>query len=364
MASLTTAQTELKPLAGKGRRFVQRVYRLRTIGLGVGFFCVASVLWSLPIAPALWALAFFNGFIWPHLACYLALRSPVPYRHERVNLLIDSAFGGFWVVAMQFNLLPSTLILTMLSMDNIAAGGIPLFGRGLLAHLAGAALGAILLGLVAKPQSQMQTILVCLPFLVLYPLALGGATYKMAQQLAKRSNELEQLSRIDGLTGLLNRRYWETRLAETFQHCQAEGRHACLALLDLDDFKRVNDSQGHAAGDAALQAFSRMLEHTLRKTDIIGRYGGEEFGVLLVDTTLEEASLIVARLVKAIREAAMSPHSTCPCTASVGVCAYTPALQSHHRWLLEVDRAMYRAKGAGRNQVVTAGQPIPQAEDR
>jgi diguanylate cyclase len=343
------------PLAGKGRRFVQRVYKLRTIGLGAGFFCVASVLWGMHTSRAVWLLLVLHGFIWPHLACRSALRNPYPYRRERLNLMLDALLGGFWVVAMQFNVLPSTLILTMLSMNDVAAGGARLFWRGLAAHVLGAAIGIVLLGWSFAPQSQMQTILICLPFLVFYPLALGNTTYKMAQQLAQRSKELEQLSRIDGLTNLLNRRYWETRLAEAFHHCQHDARHACLALLDLDHFKTVNDTRGHVAGDGALQSFSRMLESLLRKTDIIGRYGGEEFGVILIDTTLAEATQIVTRLVEAIRDQANQAGSQCPCTTSVGISAYTPALSSYHDWLLEVDRAMYRAKDQGRDRIVIAG---------
>jgi len=349
------------PQAGKGRRFVQRLYKLRIVGLGAGFLCVASVFWGLPgdrpLALALWVLLVFHGFIWPHLACRTALRSTFPYRRERLNLMIDAMLGGFWVIAMQFNVLPCTLIVSMLSMNNIAAGGTRLFIRGLFAQLIGAALGLLLLGWVFTPLSQMRTILICMPFLVFYPLALGSTTYKMAQQLAQRSRALEHLSRIDGLTNLLNRRYWETRLAEAFLHCQHEGKQACLALLDLDHFKDVNDTRGHVAGDAALQAFARMLENRLRKTDIIGRYGGEEFGVILIDTTLAEANQIVARLMQAIRDNAAQPDSPCPCpcTASLGICAYTPAIHSYHDWLLEVDRAMYRAKSAGRDRIVVAG---------
>jgi len=349
-----TRSVAINPLAGKGRRFVQRVYKLRTIGLGVGFFCVASVLWGMHSSRALWLLLVFHGFIWPHLACRTALNNLYPYRRERLNLMFDALLGGFWVVAMQFNVLPSTLILTMLSMNDVAAGGPRLFIRGLVAHVLGAAIGIVLLGWGFAPQSQMQTILICLPFLVFYPLALGSTTYKMAQQLAQRSKELEQLSRIDGLTNLLNRRYWETRLAEAFHHCQHEGRQACLALLDLDHFKMVNDTRGHVAGDAALQSFARMLESLLRKTDIIGRYGGEEFGVILIDTTLDEATHIVTRLVEAIRDHAAQADSLCPCTTSVGISAYTPAVGSYHDWLLEVDRAMYRAKDEGRDRIVIA----------
>src|SRR6185437_5618904 len=137
----------------------------RVIGLGFGFFCVASVFYQLHTSPWLWALLVFHGFFWPHLAYRAALAWPVPYRGERFNLMVDSVLGGLWVVAMRFNLLPCVLILTMLSMDNIAAGGMRLFLRGLVAHLFGFAIGALTLGVTFEPQSQMPTLIACMPFL-------------------------------------------------------------------------------------------------------------------------------------------------------------------------------------------------------
>ena len=121
--------------AGQGKRFVERIYRLRIAGLALGFFCVASVFLQQHRGYVLWALLLFHGFVWPHVARRAALACEVPYRGERLNLMADAMFGGFWVVAMQFNVLPSVLILAMLSMDNIAAGGLKLFARGVIAHL-------------------------------------------------------------------------------------------------------------------------------------------------------------------------------------------------------------------------------------
>ena len=115
---------------GSGLSFAKRIYLPRSIGLGIGFFCVAAGLWPLYSTPWLWALLVFNGFLWPHLAYQLARRSATPYQAERRNLLIDSVFGGFWAAAMQFNVLPSVTILAMMAMNNIAAGGGRFFARG------------------------------------------------------------------------------------------------------------------------------------------------------------------------------------------------------------------------------------------
>jgi diguanylate cyclase len=345
----------MNELIGKGRHFVRRVYWLRIVGLGIGFFCVASVFTQVHAGPVLWALLVFHGFAWPHLAYRIALASDVPYRGERVNLMIDSAFGGLWLVAMRFNVLPCVLILVMLGMDNLAAGGMRLFVRGLAAHIVGALAGGLALGFAFAPQSQMPTILACLPFLIVYPLSLGWATYLISQKLALRSKELERLSQIDGLTGLWNRRYWESLLAREFERCRVTGATSCLLLVDLDYFKLVNDTRGHPAGDAALQHFADLLRENLPPDAQIGRYGGEEFGVMLTGIAQPQARAIVETLLQHIRSLARHNDTRCPCTASAGLAQYDPAMTSHHVWLQVADRCLYVAKTRGRDRLVAMG---------
>jgi diguanylate cyclase len=342
------------PMAGKGRRFVERIWRLRMAGLGLGFFCVASVFVQQGRGAPLWALLVFHGFIWPHVARRAAHAWVVPYRGERFNLMIDSALGGLWVVAMRFNLLPSVLILVMLSMDNIAAGGAKFFIRGALAHLAGAAAGLLVLGLAFEPDTRMPTLVACLPFLIIYPLALGWTTYRISRKLAEQTRTLESLSRTDGLTGLLNRRHWENLLAQEFERCRATGYASSLLLIDLDHFKVINDTRGHPAGDAALQAFAALLREQFRLGDSIGRYGGEEFGVVLQGATLAEARAVAERFVAAVRVKTKEAGTTCPCTVSIGVAQCDDSMKDHAAWLELADASLYRAKVAGRDRVTAA----------
>jgi len=341
--------------AGQGKRFVERIYRLRIAGLALGFFCVASVFLQQHRGYVLWALLLFHGFVWPHVARRAALACEVPYRGERLNLMADAMFGGFWVVAMQFNVLPSVLILAMLSMDNIAAGGLKLFTRGLIAHLFGALIGLATLGFVFSPMSKMPTLLACLPFLIVYPLALGFSSYRLSLKLAERTRELEHLSRTDGLTRLWNRRHWEGLLSDEFERCRANRYASCLVLIDLDHFKRVNDTMGHPAGDAALQAFADLLRSHFRSGDSIGRYGGEEFGVVLPGATLREAHSVAKALVQQVRERVKERATECPCTISVGIAQLTDDLPDYHTWLQEADRSLYQAKATGRDRIVVGG---------
>ncbi|MFC0401490.1 diguanylate cyclase [Paraburkholderia rhizosphaerae] len=356
MASETDRTTD-RPAdlpAGSGKRFVERLYRLRIVGFGLGFLCVASVLLGQQRGIALWALAVFHGFIWPHVARRAALACVVPYRGERLNLMVDSLFGGFWIVVMQFNVLPSVVILVMLSMDNVAAGGVRLFVRGIGAHAAGIALGVLVMGVTFTPMSTMTTIVACLPLLIIYPIALGWAMYRISQKLAARTREFEHLSRTDGLTRLWNRRHWEGQLAREFDRCRANGYASCLLLIDLDHFKRINDTLGHPAGDAVLIAFADLLRRHFRSGDSIGRYGGEEFGVVLPGATLRETQAVATELLLRVREQAHEPGASCPCTVSAGIAQLTPDMPDYHRWLLEADRSLYQAKAQGRDRIVVA----------
>ena len=119
----------------RGVALVRRMYWPRIIGLGLGAIMVACVLYQIGALAWLWLLLAANSIVWPHVAYLWSKRSTSPYFAEHLNLLLDSASGGFWIVAIGFNLLPSVLMLTMYGMSNIAIGGWRLFIRGGIAHV-------------------------------------------------------------------------------------------------------------------------------------------------------------------------------------------------------------------------------------
>jgi diguanylate cyclase len=279
----------------RGIRFAKRIYPARAIGLGLGFFCVAAVFYQQHTDWPLWLLLVFNGYLWPHIAYRRALRSADPFRAEQNNFLIDSLFGGFWVPLMAFDLLPSAALIIMLSLDNIAGGGARLFLKGLLAQLGGMALALALAGFSFRPQSTLFTMLFSLPFLAIYPLVIGIITYRLAIRLSEQKKSLEQLSRTDGLTGLYNRVYWEERAIAEFSRSTRSGTPAALILLDIDHFKEVNDVYGHAAGDAVLRTVAGLLRDNVRQIDAVGRYGGEEFAVVLPGVDSAAARILAER---------------------------------------------------------------------
>jgi diguanylate cyclase len=340
-----------------GRGFPRRVYPARVVGVGLGFFSVAGVFFSTGAPLWVWLLLILNGFVWPHIAFLRARRAADPSCAERHNLIIDSLTGGFWVVLMQFNLLPSALLLTMLSMDNIALGGIRLFLRGLLAHLGGVAAGILLVGLAPAPVTDMREILFCLPFLLIYPQLIGNITFQLAQRLDAEKRSLLRLSRTDALTGLWNRGYLLERALAELGRSRRQNTPAVLVLADIDHFKSINDHFGHGVGDQVLRRLSALLQQELRSSDLLCRYGGEEFAMVLPDTDSAGALVIVERLRQAIMGLDFAPDHAGQVTASFGLAQLGPQIPHLSAWIEAADAALYLAKQAGRNRSLVYAPP-------
>jgi diguanylate cyclase len=143
--------------------FATRVHRLRMLGLGFGSLCVASVLHFHGAHPGWWVLLALYAFAWPHLAYAIVKREPRPQQAELRNLLVDSAMGGLWVAVMQFSLLPSVLLVTMLSVDKLGVGGVRLLGWTSLVLVAACAGTSALLGFPLRFETPMSVIVGCLP---------------------------------------------------------------------------------------------------------------------------------------------------------------------------------------------------------
>jgi diguanylate cyclase (GGDEF)-like protein len=165
-------------------------------------------------------------------------------------------------------------------------------------------------------------------------------------------DQLERQTYEDALTGLANRRRLDQRLADEFALALRHGRPLAVAMADLDHFKAVNDRFSHAVGDAALRATAKILSSQVRHTDLVARFGGEEFVIVLVETDAEAAMRVCEKLRAAIAHHNWtSIHPGLALTISVGVTADT-TVPSHERMLALADRNLYSAKAAGRNCVV------------
>jgi diguanylate cyclase (GGDEF)-like protein len=165
-------------------------------------------------------------------------------------------------------------------------------------------------------------------------------------------DQLERQTFEDALTGLANRRRLDQRLADEFALALRHGRPLAVAIADLDHFKTVNDRFSHAIGDAALRSLAKLLASQVRHTDLVARFGGEEFVLVLVHSDLDAARLVCEKLRVAVEGYAWDAiHPGLALTLSIGVCADT-TLAGHERMLAMADRNLYLAKARGRNRVV------------
>jgi len=170
-------------------------------------------------------------------------------------------------------------------------------------------------------------------------------------QLEAANQELARLSRTDRLTELFNRGYWEECLNQEFLREQRSGGESSLIMFDIDHFKPVNDTHGHQAGDEVIRKVAQLLKSMARETDFAGRYGGEEFVLLLPDTGAQGALGVAERLRKALESKPIQYEElSLQITISLGISVFSPDLVSAHHWLERADQALYQAKNAGRNQ--------------
>lgn len=181
--------------------------------------------------------------------------------------------------------------------------------------------------------------------------ATDTAIYRTMHQAAMK--KLEMVSRIDGLTQLFNRSHWQSRLSEEFSRAARYQTPLSLIMFDLDHFKKVNDTYGHLGGDAVLCNVARVVRSSLRENDIAGRYGGEEFGIILPNTP-EAGAMIVADRIRASIEASPVPFEEreIKATSSLGVAEYRPGVADCEELIAQADAALYRAKEGGRNRVI------------
>jgi diguanylate cyclase (GGDEF)-like protein len=166
--------------------------------------------------------------------------------------------------------------------------------------------------------------------------------------LRERAGEFEQLSVTDTLTGLMNRRYIEARLLEEIRRSNRSGAPMSFLMLDVDNFKSYNDEFGHPAGDDALKLVGHVIRQTLRGADVAARFGGEEFSILLPETTADESSAIAERI-RANIQNTQFPHRRV--TASIGIASCSAELCVSADLISAADKALYQAKRNGRNRV-------------
>jgi diguanylate cyclase (GGDEF)-like protein len=181
------------------------------------------------------------------------------------------------------------------------------------------------------------------------------ASFTMAElSYEQQTQDLRARATVDGLTGLLNRTAFLDLAEDELRRLNRARTTASLILADLDHFKAINDEYGHSAGDTALQAFAEACTSTVRSTDLVGRYGGEEFILLLPGVTQERAGQIAADISARLQASASAVIPRLP-TSSYGIASATPGRVDLDAMIAAADAALYRAKTLGRNRSVLAG---------
>jgi diguanylate cyclase len=182
--------------------------------------------------------------------------------------------------------------------------------------------------------------------------------HKLALELQAAKETAEQLARIDPLTEMFNRRAFYESGETTLRQAKRYAKPLSVIMLDIDRFKNINDTRGHAGGDAVIQAMARAIRDTHRETDVAGRLGGEEFAILLPETNSADATKLADRLrLKIAGTAVQYQDAAIRFTASFGVAQCDDKLDTLDSLIARADAALYQAKQSGRDRVVTAPTP-------
>lgn len=343
-----------KPLGpDETRRVLRRSHGLRTLGLALGTIMVGCVLYRQGAPLAVWILLLLHGLAWSHAVRLMLHHSNRPLDVDERCFMVDTAMGGVWIALMHFNLLPSVVLVMTYSMALIAVDGGKLLVRGLALMAVASAVVASAFGFAFSPETDMVELLASIPLLVLFPATLSMMIHRLGQRVYRQNRLLLRMSSIDSLSGVLNRRYWEEAVDAAMK--RRDTSVSALLLIDIDHFKRVNDQHGHAAGDEVVRRLGAVIRNNLRSGDLAGRYGGDEFAVMLAGADAKAAERVAERIRSSVACSLLENVPGLHCTVSIGVAQDDPGFRSVTDWVKEADGALYRAKLAGRNGFAVAG---------
>ncbi|MFP7721782.1 diguanylate cyclase [Lysobacter sp. A3-1-A15] len=332
----------------------KRAYRFRVLGLGLAALPLAAVMLEIESPPWAWAWMVLSCLLWPHLAYFSASRAGDPFKAELRNFMVDSMLAGSWVPLMHFNLLPSAVLLTVVTADKINSGVRGLWLRSLPGMFGALVLFGLFTGFAVNYVTSTTVLLASLPIMVIHTLAVSWSSYELVRRVRKQNLRLAELSRRDMLTGLDSRRHWQEQAETSLRKHQAHGQPATLLFVDVDHFKPINDRYGHAAGDDVLRAIAAQLQATLNGPTTAGRLGGDEFAIVL-PLTLEEAAAAAERLRVSVAALRFPEQPELRCSLSLGMAEAPGSGHGLREWMETADRELYRSKQGGRNQTSVAG---------
>ena len=319
-------------------------------------------------APAIaWLLLVLQFLVYPHLVYWRARRHAHPRRAEVQNMVLDGFCFGIWFVGLGFPLWICFILFTGVCMNLLV-----FMGSTGLAYLAGTIAAGMLAGaawfwpLAWRPGTSLPVSLLCMLVLTVFLVVFAHDGYRRSRglyesrlQMGRQLDEIRELQgRLhdlvlrDPLTGLYNRRHLESALAASLAECRRTARPLAVLMIDIDHFKQVNDTHGHPAGDAMLQALAQLLRAHSGTGDLTTRMGGEEFLMVLENTGLQGARER-AQALRAAFEALEVAHGAAAlrATLSCGLAAFPDHGDAAPALIEAADQALYTAKVAGRNRV-------------
>ncbi len=385
---VTTPQITTTGSPKPGMTLPRMIHRVRTSGFVMGFAIFTTHMLGKDYSPLVWGLLLLQFFVYPHLLHWRTRRAANPMQAELGNFLIDAGTMGLWSAGLGYPLWITFAVLTCNVVSITLYGG----SRSALQAIAIFFLGGLLwVALTGQPidlHTDWPATVLCAVGLTIFLLMASNTAFhrnrklqeiraalRDSEQALHRANDAlqQQLREIhvlqgqlheqanrDPLTGLYNRRYLDTTLERELARCQREGQPLSLVLIDIDHFKLINDTYGHLAGDEVLKQLADMLSAQARSADVVCRFGGEEFLLLLPNMPQTTA---LARAEQWRQRFAASTIAfgefRMQATLSLGLASYPGHGISAQALIRCADRALYRAKTEGRNRVIVADLVAP-----
>lgn len=358
---------------------VRMNHRNRTGCFAMLFVVLGAHLLDRPQGALVWGALALQFLLGPQLQFWLARRSPRPMKAEFVNMLLDSVAFGAWQAVLGFPLALTVALFIGASVNLTVFRGLRGVGESTGSFALGALLGAWLGGWAGPTEAGGLALVLTAGALLAYVLLVAFTAYtrsvslhearqqvRVSERALQRQLDENQIlqaqlkdqAQRDALTGVFNRRYLVEALERELAQAQCQGLPLSLMLMDIDHFKRVNDTHGHQVGDEVLRGAAALLGGHVRAGDVVCRYGGEEFLLLLPGMPEAQAVERAERCRRELAERAITVgQAEVRVTLSIGVATF-PVHGDSVAGLIEcADRALYDAKRQGRDRVVVAMMP-------
>lgn len=337
-----------KYISERNSSFIKRVFFLRQVGVILCFIPIYSVLQEQSHQKITIALLILNALTWPTVAYLASIMSTDMLYTEKKNMILDSFFAGIWIAVMQASPIPSLFIVSVQIADRYAAGGWKILKPALTWMMLSFLIVWLANDFRYTMDFSIQTVLLSLPLATCYPIVLSVVSRNLSIKLRKRRELLEMQALMDPGLDLPNRRFFEQKMESAFRATRKKRIHSYLMLIDVDNFKNINDTYGHEVGDAVLSRISSILRECAGEKDVPARFGGDELAIIVNNSTSQQVLSMVNIIQKKVKDLSLPSHKDIYCTISIGIsCAENK--NSIIEWIKEADEMLYQVKRNGKN---------------